>query len=212
MDNTKISKRAGLFFGFLGLLTFSIVLSVLVIGWNYIPSTNIFSDNTIKTTGIAVIASPENAQTLNLSGARKVLEVVDGDTLSLEVANAKPEKIRLIGIDTPELKGKGGLPDCFAVNAKLALQQEIGNKNVFLEKDETQGELDKYGRTLAYVWVEATDNNINERVNLNLWQILQGNAIEYTYNKAYKYQAQFKAAEKSAQKQNLGIWNFCKIS
>ena len=62
-----------------------------------------------------------------------------------------------------------------------------------------QGERDKYGRLLAYLFLP-------DGTNINLAMIAGGYAHEYTYNLPYKYQTQFKAAEKTAREAKLGLW------
>jgi len=76
----------------------------------------------------------------------------------------------------------------------------LSGKKVRIEKDQTQGELDKYGRTLAYVYRD-------DGLFYNKYMIEQGYAHEYTYNLPYKYQSEFKAAEKSARENQLGLWS-----
>lgn len=74
-----------------------------------------------------------------------VRRVVDGDTIELSTG----QRLRYIGIDTPETNG-----GCFSLEAKLANEQLVLNKPVRLEKDVS--ETDRYGRLLRYVWVGET--------------------------------------------------------
>jgi hypothetical protein len=60
--------------------------------------------------------------------------------------------------------------------------------------------LDKYGRLLAYVYRE-------DGLFYNKYMIEQGYAHEYTYNTPYKYQSEFKAAQKFAQENSRGLWS-----
>ncbi|MGV8152620.1 MAG: thermonuclease family protein [Candidatus Nanoarchaeia archaeon] len=73
-----------------------------------------------------------------------VTRVIDGDTFEL----ATGEKIRLICIDAPEIKSKGG------EESKLFLESIILGKEIRLEKDIT--DKDAYGRLLRYVWINIT--------------------------------------------------------
>lgn len=89
----------------------------------------------------------------------KVISVYDGDTITLEVNLGfdiiKTEKIRLYGINAPELRGaerEDGL------KSRDALRKKILNKEVRLEtlpKDKKG----KYGRTIGTIWLG--DENIN---------------------------------------------------
>src|SRR3989344_4025556 len=130
--------------------------------------------------------------------AALVTRVVDGDTLEVELNNEKV-KVRLIGVNTPESVDPRRPVECFGKEASVFLKSLVENKNVSLEADPTQANLDKYGRYLRYVYAN------NELINLKL--ITSGYAYEYTYDIPYLKQAEFKQAQVTAQKNNLGLWN-----
>jgi hypothetical protein len=69
-----------------------------------------------------------------------------------------------------------------------------------IEKDSSQGEFDKYNRTLAYIYLE-------NGTMYNKYMIKQGYAHEYSHNTPYKYQIEFKQAQKTAQANQSGLWN-----
>lgn len=128
-----------------------------------------------------------------------VTDVVDGDTLKINMGGTI-ETLRLIGIDTPETVDPRKPVQCFGREASNKAKELLIGTKVRLEKDPTQGELDKYGRTLAYVYRE-------DGLFYNKYMIEQGYAHEYTYNTPYKYQAEFKTAQKSAQENLRGLWS-----
>ncbi len=128
-----------------------------------------------------------------------VTSVVDGDTVKVSV-NGTVETLRLIGMDTPETVDPRKPVQCFGKEASNKAKELLVGTKVRLEKDPTQGELDKYGRTLAYVYRE-------DGLFYNKYMIEQGYAHEYTYNTPYKYQVEFKAAQKSAQENQRGLWS-----
>nr|DAS13205.1 MAG TPA: SNc [Caudoviricetes sp.] len=129
----------------------------------------------------------------------KVLRVVDGDTIHIDY-NGKDEKVRFIGLDTPETKDPRKPIQCFGREASAKMTELAENKKVRLEFDKTQGERDKYGRILAFVYSE--DNK-----NLAYEMIRQGYGNEYTYNSnPYKYQVEFKEAAHKAREENKGLW------
>src|SRR5437773_3603071 len=74
----------------------------------------------------------------------KVTRVVDGDTLIARV-NRRNERVRLIGIDSPEVGA------CYATEATVAATKLALNRQVNLQGDRTQSRRDRYGRLLAYV-------------------------------------------------------------
>jgi len=122
-----------------------------------------------------------------LNQGTKVKEVIDGDTIIL----ASGQAVRYIGIDTPEKSQP------FYREAKEFNRKMVGGRNVVLEFDvESQ---DKYGRLLAYVYVNDTLVNAEFLKN--------GLALIYTYPPNVRYVNLFLGLEKEAQKKNLGIWS-----
>jgi len=113
--------------------------------------------------------------------------VVDGDTIKIETLGT----LRLIGIDTPEIVDPRKPVQCFALEASNKAKELLNGAQVYLEFDPTQGRLDKYGRTLAYVYR-------SDGLFFNKEMIAQGYAFEYTYNTPYKYQGTFKSVEDTA--------------
>lgn len=128
----------------------------------------------------------------------KIDRVVDGDTVKIYINN-KLETVRLIGLDTPETVHPNKKVECFGVEASNKAKELLSNKWVVLEKDSSQGERDKYGRLLFYIFLE--DGSL-----FNKWMIENGYGFEYTYNIPYLYQSDFKNAENFARENNLGLW------
>lgn len=133
-------------------------------------------------------------------GSYQVMEVVDGDTLKVEIAG-RSETIRLIGIDTPEVVDPRKPVQCFGQEASQKAKELLVRKRVSLEADPTQGERDKYGRLLRYVFLE-------DGTSFNRLMIEEGYAHEYTYqSNPYQYQMEFQSAERSAREGKRGLWN-----
>lgn len=128
----------------------------------------------------------------------KVIRVVDGDTFHIDL-NGKNEVVRVIGMNSPELKSPNPRIVCFAEAARMKAEDLIGDFTVQLEADPTQGDRDKYGRLLRHVfWNKA---------NFAEYMIKKGFAYEYTYDKPYKYQKEFRAAQKYAEDSKWGLWD-----
>lgn len=123
----------------------------------------------------------------------KVTKVHDGDTLSVLIGN-REEKIRLIGIDAPEL---GQEP--WGRKAKRKLQDIIRktDKTVRIELD--VDERDKYGRLLAYLWTKD-GRLVNEEM------VRSGYALLYTIPPNVKYVDRLRKAQERASKKKVGIW------
>jgi len=128
-----------------------------------------------------------------------VVSVVDGDTLKITI-NGKTETLRLIGMDTPEVVDPRKTVQCFGKEASNKAKELLSGKKISIEADASQGERDKYGRLLVYV-------RRRDGLFYNQYMIEQGYAHEYTYNVPYKYQSEFKAAQKAAQEAQRGLWS-----
>lgn len=149
--------------------------------------------------GLVLAFERINTEPAKASDLFKVQKVVDGDTLEIQ-RYGKTEKVRLIGIDTPETLDPRKPVQCFGKEASDKTKRLLSGKEVKLEFDPIVGEKDKYGRLLAYVWHDGS------LVNLDL--LKEGFAHEYTYrNQNYKYQTEFKNAEKSAKSESVGLWS-----
>lgn len=125
----------------------------------------------------------------------KVSRVIDGDTIELE----NGERVRYIGIDTPETVDPRKPVQCFGVEASKKNKELVEGKSVRLEKDIT--DRDKYSRLLRYVWVG------NTFINLEL--VKRGFAQSYSYPPDIKYQDQFVEAQKEAREAKTGLWGAC---
>ncbi|MGB9859388.1 MAG: thermonuclease family protein, partial [Moorellaceae bacterium] len=79
----------------------------------------------------------------------KVVNIVDGDTIHVRLPGGQEERVRFIGVNTPESQGK---VEPYGKEAAAYTQRRLSGRTVYLELD--VGERDKYGRLLAYVWLE----------------------------------------------------------
>lgn len=129
----------------------------------------------------------------------RVTSIVDGDTIKVSM-NGQTETIRFIGVDTPETKDPRKPVQCYGKEASSRMQHYAQSKSVRLEDDPSQGDRDKYGRLLRYVYTE-------DGKNIAYYMIKEGYAHEYTYSKPYKYQAEFRQAESYARENLLGLWS-----
>src|SRR3989344_5827471 len=135
----------------------------------------------------------------------KVLKVVDGDTISVDV-RGKKEVVRLLGIDTPESVDPRKPVQCFAKEATTKIKSFIDGKSVILVDDSTQGNRDKYKRLLRYVYLPDS-----VRTFINGEMIKQGYAFSYREYPT-KMLDKFNNLEKYARENKLGLWNSCPIN
>ena len=138
----------------------------------------------------------------------KVLYAADGDTIWVDIGGKK-EKIRFVGINTPELARDGNPAEFMAEEAKNFTSNTLRDKEIYLEKDIT--DRDKYDRMLRYIWLEKpvanpTKEDIEEKT-LNGILVKEGYAYSNYYKPDIKYQKHLDNIEKSAQDKGLGIWS-----
>lgn len=134
------------------------------------------------------------------NGHRRVTKVIDGDTLVL----SPNETVRLIGVDTPEIKQPNKPVECFGPVASAFTKAMAEGKEVRLELDEVntrRDHKDQYGRTLAYVYLE-------NGAFLNSEIVRQGFGRAYTKFR-FRYRDRFRNLERNAQENKLGLWLAC---
>lgn len=127
-----------------------------------------------------------------------VVEVVDGDTLKVD-RGGETVTVRLIGVDTPETVHPSEPVQCFGAEASAHATDLAEGTRVRLEHDPSQGEVDAYGRELAYVVLD------DDRM-LNLLLIAEGYGLEYTYDDPYRHQQEFRGAQAAAEADEVGLW------
>jgi micrococcal nuclease len=121
--------------------------------------------------------------------------VVDGDTIIVDM-NGKQERVRLIGVDTPETVHPQKPVEYFGKEASEFTKSMVEGKKVRLEYD--WQDRDKYGRLLAYVYL-ADGTFLNAEI------IKQGYGFAYT-RFPFKYLEEFRQYEKEARKERKGLW------
>jgi micrococcal nuclease len=133
---------------------------------------------------------------------RKVVRVVDGDTI---VVSPK-EKVRLIGVNTPETKDPKKAVECFGKEATQFTRDAVEGKTVRLVLDKVNAKRqhkDKYRRTLAYAYLA-------DGTMLNAELIRQGYApAEIRF--PFRYLSEFRELERAARAEALGLWSSCPI-
>ena len=130
----------------------------------------------------------------------------DGDTARFLLDGGTEEKVRFIGIDTPEVSGETE-PYGAEASAYTAEAIPIGT-TVWLELDAE--ERDRYGRLLAYVWLERPDETSNGQIRsgmLNARLLLDGYAQVYTFPPNVKYVDQFTRYQTEARGAGRGLWS-----
>jgi micrococcal nuclease len=131
-----------------------------------------------------------------------VVRVVDGDTIVVTVGGRK-ERVRLIGVDTPESVKPGTPVQCFALEASARTKALLpAGTAVRLERDVELR--DRYRRLLAYVFREP------DGLFVNLALAREGDAVPYTFPPNVAHTAEFVAAAADARAGQRGLWNRCR--
>ena len=123
-----------------------------------------------------------------------VKKVVDGDTVSVSQIG----KLRLIGIDTPELKDPRKPVQCFALEASNKAKELLNGRKVYLVYNPVE-KLDKYNRTLAYVFRD-------DGLDFNAEMIKLGYAQAYT-KYPHPRLDEFVKYGQQARENKLGLWS-----
>ncbi|MFT4050004.1 MAG: thermonuclease family protein [Solirubrobacterales bacterium] len=129
----------------------------------------------------------------------KVLRVVDGDTILVREAGGATERVRYIGVDTPESVKPNTPVQCFAHQASDFNRKLVQGKTVRLVPDREAE--DKYGRSLAFVYVGSTF------VNAELLEGGYARTIEVPPNTSKA--DYFEGLQRVAIRTNKGLWGAC---
>jgi len=157
-----------------------------------------------KAINFSFLFPPSSINTIKLSEIKKVIRVVDGDTIEIE----GKIKVRYIGIDTPETVDPRKEVQCFGVEASNKNKELVEGKMIRMKKDISN--TDKYGRLLRYVWLADTSATSTAELFINDYLVRQGFAHASTFPPDVAYSKQFIEAQSEAQKNNKGLWNKCK--
>ena len=164
----------------------------IVSGWKSMIKPNSFEVQKI----IAKPASVATATSTMVKTKVRVSRIIDGDTIEIEGG----QKVRYIGMNTPETVDPRKPVQCFGKEASSRNKELLTGKEIELEKDVS--ETDKYGRLLRYVYLDG--RMINEQL------VEEGYAQVDTMPPDVKYKQIFVSAEKKAREAKLGLWgNAC---
>lgn len=150
----------------------------------------------------------ENSQNNESYEKAKVLYAHDGDTIWVKI-NGNKEKVRFVGVNTPEVAKDGNPAEFMAEEAKDFTEEILKDKEIYLERDIS--DRDKYDRLLRYIWLEKPLSNPElsdiENKTLNGILVKEGYAYANYYKPDIKYHDYLKDLEKSAKNNKNGIWS-----
>jgi micrococcal nuclease len=123
------------------------------------------------------------------------VRVSDGDTVRVRIDGGREERVRYIGIDTPEVTSD----ECFADEAAAFNERLVAGREVRLELD--ADERDRYGRLLAYVY--AGDAFVNAEL------LRKGYAQPLTVPPNVRFADRFTRLARDARREGRGLWASC---
>jgi len=160
---------------------------------------------TAEPTGSSVRPTPSAASSRSAfrptgpTQTAEVIRVVDGDTIVVRLGG-RDQRLRYIGMDTPETKKPDTPVQWMGPEASRANTALVKGRTVVLEKDVS--ETDRFGRLLRYVWL--VDGDRWTLVDLEL--VRRGFAQVETDPPDVKYADRFVAAQRSAREAGIGLW------
>jgi micrococcal nuclease len=128
----------------------------------------------------------------------RVARVVDGDTIHVDLGDRR-EKVRYIGVDTPESVKPNTPVQCYAKAASAANARLVSGRRVRLELDVE--DRDRYGRLLAYVYAG--------KVFVNAELVRRGFAVPLTIPPNVRHAGRFRALAREAREAGRGLWAAC---
>jgi micrococcal nuclease len=144
-------------------------------------------------TAAALLAAAGCGEDGGASLTGRVVSITDGDTIRVRLASGREERVRYIGIDTPE---RG---DCFSRRATAVNARLVAGGEVRLERD--ADERDRYGRLLAYVY--AGDVFVNREL------VRRGVAQPLTVPPNVRHADEFRRLAERARREGSGLWSAC---
>lgn len=141
--------------------------------------------------------------TSTLGVSARVVRVVDGDTVEVELETTNEEhKVRLLGVNTPESVDPRRSVQCFGKEASHRMKALVEGKRVFLLDDPKADDRDKYGRLLRTI-VRADDF-----LDINATLVNQGYANTYlSFPLDVRRKAQLRLLEQQAKQAERGLWS-----
>jgi endonuclease YncB( thermonuclease family) len=132
----------------------------------------------------------------------RVTKVTDGDTITVET-QGRSTPVRLIGVDTPETVAPNQTIGCFGPRASDYTKRILTKRIIRLEIPRIGDSEDAYGRTLAYVYLDANGDGEYEHL-FNEDLIEMGLARTTTFSHAYR--REFERLREEAQARGAGLW------
>lgn len=139
------------------------------------------------------VAESDERAVVSDTGVANVIRVIDGDTFEIDGG----ERVRLIGVDTPESVKPDASVECFGKESSEYLRALVEGREVRLERDRT--DRDRYARLLRYAYLGEIF--VNEQI------VREGYAESVAYKPDIAKQLVLDQAEKTARAEKRGRWS-----
>lgn len=151
---------------------------------------------------VLVLAVASCARPAATDGRATVLHAVDGDTIDVRIGG-RTERVRLLGIDTPETVDPDEPVGCFGPDASRRTKRLLAPGTAVVLRRDREAR-DRYGRLLAYV-VRARDH-----LFVNLALVAGGFARTLSIEPNTAHRAELAEAEAAARAAGRGLWGSCR--
>lgn len=152
--------------------------------------------------GLSLLVSCSSGATTENDVLITILKVVDGDTVDIEI-DGHTERVRLIGVNTPETKHPTKPIECFGPEASAYLTQLLPKgTTVRIERDVEAR--DRYGRMLLYLYLGSND------LFINLDLVARGYGTPMSIEPNTFHRNDFVRAAAQAEAANVGLWKACR--
>ena len=156
---------------------------------------------TLTVTAVSSACTGDEAAVSRDGANATVVRVVDGDTVQVDI-DGRREKLRLIGIDTPETVKPDTPVQCYGPEASAFTKQLLPEGTAVRVERDVEAR-DDYGRLLGYVY------RADDGLFVNLEIVAQGYASLLTFPPNVAHVDEFVAAARAAERANLGLWSAC---
>ena len=132
----------------------------------------------------------------------RIVSVTDGDTVVIDFGSGEDERVRLIGIDTPETVKPNSPVECWGPEASARAEELLPEgTTVLAQRDEEVR--DRYGRLLLYLW------RADDGLFINHQMLAEGHAETLSIAPNTSRRSEFSAAAARAREEGLGLWGAC---
>jgi micrococcal nuclease len=178
-------------------------------------------DSFIEHDKMVLIFQSGKIRTYSRGAKAVVTHIIDGDTIVIKFSDNISVKVRLLGIDCPEIQKPGvtntpllpGKSFCYGEQAQFKTRKILTERTVFINFD--LNTIDQYNRLLLMVYftreaaVEQSNTPIIVQKTFNYQLVREGYARSCFYDDNPTFKEQFNQAQQIAKEESKGAWGFC---